>query len=952
MIYRSAALLFLCSTLALSGMSQEEITPADKVEISYKAKLMLQEFESLLNVITNNSISTVETELLINNSFTQSSNQLFINSEAIVEDDIDPKHTAAELPLDVPVKQYLKDLDIFYKKSEDPSITFSNYKTSAVLKKEYLFVRVLYDCKFTNGHRELKIPYKLNKRIAEVKATKKGGQWDTKIVSVTFYDPNEEFEAKEYKLESTRKLAPATNLVASSSADSAAIALEEERMRAKMEALEQKKLEEEIEKRMQKFNNERASAYQNAIERGDRLTKEGEFQKALAAYEEANEVEPYGVYPLTRIKQLKQQIQDRSQMKARVFSQNIKKASTYRLIRNYPLAIEHYRKAAEIRPNLDSIQQRIRELSKYEAELQRNLINYKNGNYSNAVKDLNRAIKNQSGNPDLYFWRAMAYSQDGKAKRAFSDFGEAIKRFKNYYGAYVQRAELYSKESNADQAIADYTMALAIYDQDPNSYIQRAVLHDQKGRKREAIQDYSSAIDIAPETSGYYLSRGKLWREQRNYDQALSDFTQAVTHAPDDPQTWYYRGLVYLDKKQIIEAASDFEEARQRKLDGTSRNHIQQLANQFYNQGQTAMTQQDYVLAVDNFTSSLRIQPNYADAWFARGQARSQQNDQLGAIDDFSETLRIAPQRYMAYFLRGEARLKRKELKMAVEDFDQAARLNPAYLQAFIKAGDTHAELRQFPNAIQAYEGALTQNEEQPIIHFKKGFLQLELKEANAAITSFSNALKFQKQFPEAYYHRGLAYIHAGDATKAKSDFSNAIKQKPDYADAYFELGNAYQFSDNNHKKALIEYGNAIRNQQGFVEAHLNRGKAHYTLLSYGAAASDFNQVLALNPNFTKTAQFCEMMGFSLLHNRKAAEAKDYFEQAKNLNDNPRGQGSILYGLAFCEFKGGNKEKGYELLEAAFKTGGLDGKKVKKDSLVASIKKDSQFKSLARKYLK
>ena len=349
MSYRSTALLFLGFALISLGMSQGNITPTDKVEISYKAELMVQEFESLLNVISNRHITLAETEFIINNSFSNSSNQLFVDPTAIIEDDIDPEHTATSPPLDIPVRQYLKDLDIFYSKSDEPSIQFSNFQTSSVLKKDYLFVRVLFDSKFSNEHRELKKRYIVNKRVAEIRAIKIHNQWDTKIVSVTFFDPREEFEANEYKLEPQDPIGSSV-LTATPKTEAGRVP-----NGSSTEPSIANPYRKEIQMNVEKYNAQRSMAYQSFIAKGDQLMENEEYSEALKAYEEALKINRYQVYPRVRIRQINQK------MGISELGEYSQRGRPFQRNRRYANGFDTNRKDSLNYPVVDSLQQRIQE---------------------------------------------------------------------------------------------------------------------------------------------------------------------------------------------------------------------------------------------------------------------------------------------------------------------------------------------------------------------------------------------------------------------------------------------------------------------------------------------------------------------------------------------------------------------------------------------------------------
>ena len=69
---------------------QIELTEEDKEAIKFKSKDFIGELESLLNLIKDPTVEAVKRKEIIENSYTPSANQIFLDKNVIIEDDIDP----------------------------------------------------------------------------------------------------------------------------------------------------------------------------------------------------------------------------------------------------------------------------------------------------------------------------------------------------------------------------------------------------------------------------------------------------------------------------------------------------------------------------------------------------------------------------------------------------------------------------------------------------------------------------------------------------------------------------------------------------------------------------------------------------------------------------------------------------------------------------------------------
>ncbi|UZR92498.1 hypothetical protein [Chondrinema litorale] len=167
----------------------QSLSSDDKLKIQYEAGQFIQEFELLMNTIASPGLSKLERDKLKENSYTESANQIFLDNKVIVEDDIDPSYYQSSNKVkDLNIERYLNDLDLFYSKSDNPTISFTNIKTSEVKQGSYIYLEVYFEGKFTGKHQTIFENYKPTKRVATIIAKKEGRSWKMLIGSIVFYN--------------------------------------------------------------------------------------------------------------------------------------------------------------------------------------------------------------------------------------------------------------------------------------------------------------------------------------------------------------------------------------------------------------------------------------------------------------------------------------------------------------------------------------------------------------------------------------------------------------------------------------------------------------------------------------------------------------------------------------------------------------------------------------------
>ncbi|MEH2195733.1 MAG: tetratricopeptide repeat protein [Nostoc sp.] len=214
----------------------------------------------------------------------------------------------------------------------------------------------------------------------------------------------------------------------------------------------------------------------------------------------------------------------------------------------------------------------------------------------------------------------------------------------------------------------------------------------------------------------------------------------------------------------------------------------QMNAENFFNRGNDKREKKDYQGAIEDYSQTIKINPNYVDAYNYRGVARSALGDNKGAIEDYNQAIKINPNYYKAYNNRGIARSALGDKNGAIEDYNQAIKINP--------------------NLDKAYNN--------------RGLDRSALGDKNGAIEDYSQAIKINPNYADAYYNRGNARSALGDKNGAIEDYSQAIKINPNYADAYYNRGNA--------RSALGDKKSAIEDFQKAADLYKTQGKtAYYT---------------------------------------------------------------------------------------------------------------------------
>lgn len=101
--------------------------------------------------------------------------------------------------------------------------------------------------------------------------------------------------------------------------------------------------------------------------------------------------------------------------------------------------------------------------------------------------------------------------------------------------------------------------------------------------------------------------------------------------------------------------------------------------------GETLSGNQQYDLAISDYTAAIELKPDYAEAYNDRGFAYYLKGDFARAISDYTRAIELRPNYPKAYNSRGVAYMQGGYgAAKSVPDFDRAIELKPDFRYAYI----------------------------------------------------------------------------------------------------------------------------------------------------------------------------------------------------------------------------------------------------------------------------
>jgi tetratricopeptide (TPR) repeat protein/V8-like Glu-specific endopeptidase len=283
-----------------------------------------------------------------------------------------------------------------------------------------------------------------------------------------------------------------------------------------------------------------------------------------------------------------------------------------------------------------------------------------------------------------------------------------------------------------------------------------------------------------PEVSAYIakhsLDTGYSRGEEIDYDASIADLDQAVKAKPADAELRLRHGL--------WQAAAGETDA-----------------------------------AIEDYTTALKLEPNYPAALLSRSQSLSDRDDNAKgdldtAIGDLTTLISRFKDSAELIMNRGYIYSRDHRYDEAVADFTQVLELRPKSSGALRARAGIYAELKQFDQAAADYDNAIDLEPDQPISYIARGNFRSQLGQDEEAIADFDKAIELYPSAAEAYSGRAYVLLQQGNFKAALKGFDQALKFNEKAAYVLGGRASTYQILGD-HDAAIRDYREAVENDPG-----------------------------------------------------------------------------------------------------------------------------------------
>lgn len=490
--------------------------------------------------------------------------------------------------------------------------------------------------------------------------------------------------------------------------------------------------------------------------------------------------------------------------------------------------------------------------------VERATVFYQKQEYSLALADVQRALQLDAALAPAANLRGLVLQAQGDQVAALAAFSEAIRLGPSQAVYYVNRADVYRTLGQIDQALFDLNVALGLDAEYATAYNLRGLCYFSWRDFTSAASDFTQALRRRPTSAAYYHNRGDANYRLGNLAEALADFTRSLERSDSEPYTLFLRGSVYLERGEYPLAVADFSKAIQLRADQPD--YYASRADAFLRQGDYDKALADAERAIELDARSalgLRIRAAVHEArqhtaqaakdFAAAGEEYTNQGDYERGKTAFSDAIRIEPHNALHYAGRANCLYKLRAYTDALTDATRAIELDPKCERAWNMRANTYDALGDFERAIADYTEAIRLAPGKAVYLSNRGDAYLSHRDYQLAIADFTKAIELEPNEPSHYANRATCYYWLDEIQLGLNDIEQALRLDPTLARAHNMRGNLLD-ARGDYEAALEAYSEAIRGDPTTAVYRYNRGKTFSNHNEYDAAIADFTDAILLAP--------------------------------------------------------------------------------------------------------
>ncbi len=497
-------------------------------------------------------------------------------------------------------------------------------------------------------------------------------------------------------------------------------------------------------------------------------------------------------------------------------------------------------------------------------------IEYRNGDYEEALTDLQRAEKSPAYASLVPYMVANVYYKQRRFDDLLDYTEQVLTRtdIRNADEIYLLAGEAYYFKGNFEKAAEHFNTYAKRVKRKPQKDIQYKLAYAQyvSGDEAAALENFkvlASRDEEIGQFSSYYL--GEIYLKQENLKYAATSLDKARKDPYNDEikeaATFKYAKVQY-DLDRYPEAIEALEQFLTQYPQSKNKKEADDLVSEAY------LHTNNYTQAIKHLESlpdkSERAQQAYQKVTYFKGTEYFNNGKYRNAVSMFERSLQYPFDReiiVLAHYWAAEAYSIGKKYPQAIDNYSAVVREAPTsqhdkYIKSRYGLGYAYYNTQQYPLALEQFAQYTKSAQRNRDKYFYDDAL-LRLADCNYVLKNYAQAVsgydqaiaRSSTEADYAYYQKGLILGIQGKAQAAKDNFKKVVLNLPQsrFVDNAIFQGAQLELEGGNYPAAINGYSQLIK---GYGKSSLvpfaltKRAIAHYNLQNYQATVDDYKLVL------------------------------------------------------------------------------------------------------------
>jgi len=285
--------------------------------------------------------------------------------------------------------------------------------------------------------------------------------------------------------------------------------------------------------------------------------------------------------------------------------------------------------------------------------------------FLDAESALNYALTLDSNQPDVESKLANCYFRRGKVEQAIQHIEKSMQAEPSNPKWHANHAIYSSSLERFDDAQVSAERACELAPMNADYHANLAKIFIESGEGDKALSSCRKALSLDPDCHPAYISLGTLYFNEKELDTALSMFESAARILPEDVLTDSKLATTYMELDRFQDAIEKLEIICEKKpfwrtawyqlgmcqysldkLSGESiaafthaigdNTYFDNLANAYCGRALSLQHQGNWKLAEADFSESIRLQSNFANAHFGRSMIRLKMGNYVEGFSEYN----------------------------------------------------------------------------------------------------------------------------------------------------------------------------------------------------------------------------------------------------------------------------------------------------------------------------